>query len=380
MMRFGMFPALVLVLAGCSGNGEATTKVAGHPPVAVEAIKVVPSSLNETVEVVGSLAPKFQADVKSEYAGLVKEVYVTEWVKVKKGDKLAVLDNRESQASLNKAKAAVEVARANVLQAQVSLSRADREHNRLLKLKESGLATQQGLDESITEKQAASARLVAVKAQVDNAQQEYNQTIARNAKTVIYAPMDGVVSFRGVNVGDLVGEMGSPKVMFKIVSNKLLDLTFTVPSRKMGAIKVGQPLDFTSDAFPGRKFTGKVMFINPMVDETDRSLKVIAEVPNDPEVLKGGLFVKGHILTGVKQNVLLLPKSTLFSWDLATDKAQLWVALADTADRRRVTTGLVQGDLVEITDGLKPGELVITRGGYNLKDGDRIKQAAVKGE
>ena len=130
---------------------------------------------------------------------------------------------------------------------------------------------------------------------------------------------------RGVNVGDLVGEMGSPKLMFRIVDNRLLDLTVTVPSTEMEKVRLGQELVFTTDALPGRTFTGKVMFINPAVSEADRSVKVVAEVRNVPEVLKGGLFVKGRIVTGERAAVLRVPRIALVSWDVDAKTGAVFV-------------------------------------------------------
>ena len=146
----------------CS-KGDATGKSGQKPAVAVEAIKVVTKDLVEGVDVVGSLSPKFQADVKAEYPGLVAEVYVMEWVTVRKGTPLAKLDTRELDLVLRKSEAATEAAKANLLQAEVSENRANREYDRLTKLKEVGLVTQQNLDDAGTERAAAGARIAAAK-------------------------------------------------------------------------------------------------------------------------------------------------------------------------------------------------------------------------
>ena len=78
--------------------------------------------------------------------------------------------------------------------------------------------------------------------------------------------MDGVVAFRGVNVGDRVENMGGNEPLFRIVDNRLLDLTVSVPSSRLADVRVGQAIEFSTDALPGRTFTGKVMFINPAID------------------------------------------------------------------------------------------------------------------
>jgi membrane fusion protein (multidrug efflux system) len=386
MIRRYALGAVLLTLwigfSGCSSKDSSKNpdaKTTGRPPVAVEVTKVGTRDLIEGIEVVGSLSPKFSADVKSEYAGIVTEVYVTEWVRVKKGTPLAKIDTREMEIVLQKAKAAVEMAKANLLQAEVAGNRAEREYNRLLKLKEFGLVTQQNLDDGLTEKEAAAARMAAAKAQWRASEEDLQQTQTRLSKTIIYSPIAGVVSFRGVNVGDLVGEMGSPKVMFKIIDTRILDLTVTVPSGEMGMVRVGQPLTFSTDAIPRNNFTGKVMFINPMVNEADRSVKVIAEVDNRAEQLKGGLFVKGRILTGKRTGILQVPRASLLTWDVAEKKGDLFVVNGEIAKRRTVQTGSIMGDFVEITSGLSPGEPVVVRGAFNLKDGDRVSVIQVNG-
>ena len=383
--RFGIGTLLLILcmsFSGCSGRGDSKNpdeKTTGRPPVAVEVAKVVAMDLTEGIDVVGSLSPKFSADVKSEYAGIVTEIYVTEWVNVKKATPLAKIDTREMEILLQKATAAVEMANANLLQAQVAGNRTEREYDRLLKLKEAGLVTQQNLDDGLTEKEAAAARIAAAKAQLKAAEEDLQYTKTRLSKTIIYSPIDGVVSFRGVNVGDLVGEMGSPKIMFRIINTRILDLTVTVPSIEMSRVLVSQPLTFSTDALPGKNFTGKVMFINPVVNEADRSVKITAEVENVSEQLKGGLYVKGRIIIGKRMGILRVPRVALLSWDVAGNKGDLFVVKGDIANRRTVQTGSVLGEFVEVTSGLSPGEPVVVRGGFNLKDGDRVNVTQANG-
>jgi len=89
--------------------------------------------------------------------------------------------------------------------------------------------------------------------------------------------------------------------------------------------------------------------------------------------LKAGLFVKGKIITGNRTGVLQVPRTALISWDLAKKQAEAFVINNDKAKRIVISTGAVSGDQVEVTSGLTAGELVVTRGGFNLKDGDIVK-------
>jgi len=372
---------LSIGFSGCSGKEDGknpSDKNVGRPPVAVEVTKASTTDLTEGVDVVGSLSPKFTADVRSEYVGIVTEVYVTEWVRVKKGTPLAKIDTREMEITLQKSKAVVETAKANLLQAEVSGNRANREYERLLKLKEYGLVTQQSLDEGMTEKEASSARIEAAKSQLKAVEEDPRQIQTHLSKTTIRSPIDGVVSLRNNNVGDLVGEMGS-KPMFRIIDTRVLELTVTVPSGEMGTVRVGQPFTFSTDAIPGKTFMGRVLFINPVVNESDRSVRVVAKVENVPEQLKGGLFVKGRIITGKRTGILSIPRSALLTWDIAGKKGDLFVIQGETASRRTVRTGIMMDDLVELTAGLTSGESVVVRGGFNLKDGDRVNVIQVNG-
>ncbi len=363
-----LLAGLALAPAGCGGTNSSAKErpiEAGRPPVAVNLAPVVVADLQETVEVVGSLAPKFSADIKSEVSGVVTAVYVTEWVPVRKGAKLARLDTAETEAGL-------EALKAGVAQAQVAEARARREYERAQQLKQYGLITPQNLDDAKTAVDAAVAATAAAQAQVRAIE-------ARLAKSSIVAPMDGVVALRGVNVGDRVENMGGNGPMFRIVDNRLLDLTVAVPSSQLALVRVGQPLEFATDALPGRTFTGKVMFINPGIDETSRSAKVIAEVPNPDGALKGGAFVKGRIVVATRSGVVQVPKEALLNWNVEQRTADVFIAREGKAEKRTIRIGSVNGVAVQALDGVSAGDQVVTRGGFALKPGDRVMVVSGQG-
>jgi membrane fusion protein, multidrug efflux system len=352
--------------AACSKNGEARPEAqsVGRPPVAVTVAPVVAAELQEDVDVVGTLAPKFTADVKSEVTGVVTEVYVTEWVPVRKGDRLARLDTRETEAG-------IEALKAVEAQARVAENRARREYERAQQLQQYGLITPQAFDDSKSAVDAAEATTAAARAQIKTAE-------ARLAKSFLTSPMNGVVAERGVNVGDRLENMGGGSPAFRIVDNSLLDLTVSVPSSHLATVRVGQTLDFSTDALPGRSYAGKVMFINPAIDAASRSAKVIAEVRNTDGQLKGGSFVKGRIVVGTRKGVLQVPREALVNWNPEAQTAEVYIVRGEAADRRVVKTGAMNGESVEVTSGLQANDQVITRGALSLKPGDRI--AVAKGE
>jgi membrane fusion protein (multidrug efflux system) len=347
--------------AGARAGGSRDDPPAGRPPVAVELARVDATDVLDAVDVVGSLAPKVEAEIKSEYTGTVTDVYVTEWVRVKAGTPLARLDSRETAALL-------EAARAAVQQAEVAETRAVRELERAQNLAEFGLVTDQQLDDARTAREAAATAVAAARAQLRAVE-------ARLAKTLIRSPIDGVVAFRGINVGDRVESMGSGAPMFRIVDTRVLELTVQVPSADVAAVRTGQPLEFRVEAVPDRTFTGRVMFINPAADPVSRSVRVLADVPNADGALRAGLFVKGRILTGRRSGVLQVPRAALLQWDQSRRAARVFVVRQDVAEPRDVTTGRDAGALVEVVGGLEPGERVVTRGAFLLRPGDRVKVA-----
>ena len=352
--------AAALSTAGCTSKPESPSS-RGKPPVAVETAPVTAGTLEESIEIVGTLTPKFEAQVRAEYAGTVVEIYVTEWVPVKKGTPLARLDTRELDAAVQAAKAAA-------LQAEAEAQRAQREYERAVKLKEVGLMTQQGLDDALTARDAAGPAAEAARAHARTAE-------TRLAKAVIRAPMDGIVAERTVSVGDYADKA----YLFRVVDNRLFDLTVTLPSSRISAVRTGQKLTFTTDAVPDRTFEGTVAFINPVAEERSRAIRVLAAVPNPEGELKAGLFVEGRILTGTRTGVLRVPRTALLSWDVQAGRAEIFVVEGDTARRRSVSTGAAMGEDVEIAAGLAAGDRVVTRGAFNLRDGDLVTVAGTKG-
>lgn len=366
MLRMSRVVVLVVLsvagmsLPSCSRTapGEEQSAGGGRPPVAVTAVSAAPTNWTESVEVVGSLAPKFFADVKSEVSGTVAAVYVTEWVPVRKGGELARLDTSETEAG-------IDALRAVVAQARVAEARASRERDRAVQLKDYGLITPQAFDDAVSALEAASAATASANAQVRAAQ-------TRLAKSFIKAPMDGVVAQRRINVGDRVENVGGGDPMFRIVDNRLLDLTVSVPTSKLAGIRIGQKLEFSTDAIPGRTFSGSVMFVNPAIDESSRSAKVIAEVHNDDGLLRGGLFVQGRIVTADRPSVLQVPREALLNWNVANGTAEVFVVRNEQAEKRSVRTGAASEATVEIASGLSAGDRVVTRGSFALQGGDRV--------
>jgi RND family efflux transporter MFP subunit len=347
----------LVVIGACGPSAETTPESPTPPAVAVETAEVSRLDVEQSVEIVGSLAARKAADVKPEHGGVVTEVFVTDWVKVTRGTALARLDVREPRA-------VAESARSSFLQAQVAAERAARELERTAELKDAGLATQQALDEARTVEQAARAGATAARAQQQLAEAQLD-------KATLRAPIDGLVYARNLNVGDYVDSQGSEPA-FKVADTRDLELVASVPAARSEDLSVGQQVRFRANSGNGAEYGGKVSSINPEVDQGSRTTKIKVLVSNEQLALKPGLFVRGKIVTGLREKVIVAPRSALASWDPSRGTGGVFVVEAGMAHWRTVQTGAVSGDVVEITAGLNQGDRVVTRGAFNLHDGDRI--------
>ena len=369
------FAAALAFAGGCSCSGGAAgdgdTTIAGRAAVAVEAVAAAYAPMAEGIDIVGTLAAKHAAAIRSEAPGIVMEIYVDEWVPVAAGAALARLDTREADAALQQAKASVEAARAMVLQAQVGEQRAVRELARMQELKNYGLVTRQQYEDAMTAREAAQAMTAATRAQLRVAQEGLAQAQTYANKKIIRSPIAGVIAQRDVNVGSVV----SDKIMFRVVDNRMLDLTVSVPERSSAQLRPGQAIVFSSDALAGETFTATVKRVNPAVDARDRAVQVMAEINNGAGPLKDGMFVRGRIITGGGVPVLTIPRPALTAWELGARQGTVFVLNGETVRQATVVTGRSDGIVVEITSGLAAGDRVITGGNYQLQDGDRVTAA-----
>ncbi|HOI94166.1 MAG TPA: efflux RND transporter periplasmic adaptor subunit [Syntrophobacter fumaroxidans] len=342
--------------------------------VAVELVNPARNTLKRVVEVFGSLSPKTATEVKSEQPGRILKVQVKEWDRVNPDDVLLELDPTDFKLVVNKDEAGLKMARAQLLQAKVDLDRARRELNRAQKLKDGGLVTGQELDERRTAMESAAARVALAEAQVGQSESQLAESRHNLAKTIVRAPIRGTVYQRKVDIGDWV-DKGTP--LFSIVDNRVLDFTANVPAVDLARVREGQLLTFLVDGLPNRVFEGKIKRINPMVNNSDRSGRVQAEVENGDEVLKGGVYARGQVLVAEYSGVLTLPKACLIGWDMDKETARIFlVDDTATARSRSVTTGLVSDDLVEVRSGVNVSDRVVVRGGFNLREGDKVRETS----
>lgn len=341
------------------------------PLVAVHVVTPDRKTVHRKVDVYGSLTPKTSTELKSEILGRIQRVNVKEWDHVKPGDRLLEVDPTDFKLDLGRIEAGIQMTKAQLMEAQVALNRARRELDRAHKLKDGGLITGQELDERRTTLEAAEARVALARAQVGQAEAQGASARHTLQKTTVESPIEGVVSQRKVDVGDFL-DKGTP--MFTLVDNRVLDFTANVPATDLIRVSEGQLLTFTVDGIQDRTFKGHVKRVNPTVSATDRSGRILAEVPNQDGMLRGGLYAHGQVLVEERPSAIVLPRDTLISWNLEKEAASVFVVEAgDVIRSRAVTTGLVEDALVEIRQGLSGTERVVIRGGFNAREGEAVR-------
>ena len=193
----------------------------------------------------------------------------------------------------------------------------------------------------------------------------------------MHSPMDGTVLNDYALVAGAMISPGSPIV--EIADLRRLKATFRVPETKIFAVVPGMPVFLKFDALPGEEFTGKVSRIDPFVDPATRSSAVEIELNNEAvgNRLRPGMFGQASLVEREFKNAILIPESVVHSSDQGE---YVFVEVNGIAKLRNVSIGLRQGNAVQITKGLKPGEKVIVFGGSNLKDGEKVDvQSGSKG-
>ncbi|AWK88735.1 efflux RND transporter periplasmic adaptor subunit [Azospirillum thermophilum] len=318
--------------AGPGGPGGAPGAM---PPMPVEASPVRVGAVTRTVTAVGSLLSNESVVVRPEVAGRIVELPFQEGQRVGKGTVLVRLDDSVARATLAQAQASIAFSRAE-------LARADQ------------LARQN--TGPLRNREQAAAKLQADEASVQLARAQLD-------KMVLTAPFDGVLGLRKVSVGDMV-QAGKDIVNLEAIDTLKVD--FRIPEMFLPAVKVGQPVEIQVDAFGGRKFTGQVYAIDPLIDVNGRALALRARVANPDGVLRPGLFARVTLTLNTVPDAVLVPEQALVAF--GKDQFVFKVVEGKVA-QTRVAVGERRNAEAEITQGLKPGDVVVTAGQLKIRDG-----------
>ena len=346
---------LCVALSAAVGCKKQEQKVVKERAVNVRVWTAETRSLRPFVESIGTLNPYEIVNVSSELDGILQSIGVDEGSLVSRNQLIAVIKDTDYNL-------AVEQAGAVLRQADAALANAVQEHQRKQALYREELVTKQQFDDIV-------ARLALAQGDVARAKAGLEMAMEKLAKVKIFAPMAGSVKEKKVTAGDYIR---NGTFLVSIIRTDPVKLSFTIPEKEVGRLRVDQDVAFVVDAFPGREFRGRVKTIYPNIEEKTRSLQVEAVVANPDQTLKPGLFARVTLYTGPAQNTVVAPITALL-YDNSTTK--LYVVEGDRAKERKVRIGRKYGELMEITEGLKEKEIVVTVGQNNLMEGVLVNVA-----
>ncbi|MEW8662873.1 MAG: efflux RND transporter periplasmic adaptor subunit, partial [Candidatus Thiodiazotropha sp.] len=313
------------------------------PPETVTSDRVRSARWPNTVSATGSLVAVQGVTVSTELGGKIEEIAFESGDRVEAGDLLVRIDVSAEVAQLRSAEAAAKLARINL------------DRNRDLRANKT--VSQADLD-------TAEANYKQATAQVDNVR-------AAIAKKTIRAPFAGQLGIRQVNLGQIV-DQGTPLVTLQTIDPIYVD--FSLPQKRYAILKPGTDIRVTTDAAPEEHFMGKIIAVNPEIDQMTRSVRVRATLDNKGELLRPGMFANVVVLLPDEQEVLAIPATavlyapygdTVFVIDEIEDEKSGDKQLL--LRQQVIRLGSAKGDFVAVETGLEEGESVVTSGVFKLR-------------
>ena len=387
--------AALTVTLDCGGSSEGARGRAAGSGVPVHTTDVQRMSIQRQIDLAGTLLSPDQARVSAEASGVVRRVLVEIGQEVGVGSPLVELEPRELRLALERAAAALLQTRAQlsmsgaidstdapppdaeiagVKTATANLDDARSGYERAKALSARGVTSFEVLQAAETKfkvaeanHQAALDSVRATKAQLQDRRAAYSLALKQLDDAVVRAPIAGVVSERPVQVGEYIG---ARTVVVTMVQMSPLQLRIGVQERHAGVVEPGQPVQFRVEAFGDRLFNGKVAYVSPALDQTMRTFTVEAVVDNPDRLLKPGFFAKGVILTRLDTEVPAVPDPAV---SVLAGVASVYAIKDGSVTQQEVELGVRQGDLWEITKGLKGDEVLATSRLNELATGVRVR-------
>jgi len=355
-----------------SGSGAESRSRRGSIAVAVEIAPVQKTSIREIGNFTGSLIPWSEFKVAPKIAGRLEKIMVNIGDIVEANQLVAELDDEEYLQQVNQAIAELEVAQANFEERANALENAKREYDRTVALREKKIASESELDSAKSEFKGQQAQLKVAQAQVSQKTAALETAKVRLSYTQIRVPENHVARHRVVGERYVdEGAMLAPNMpIVSVLDVGTLIAVINVIERDYPKIQRGLTAVITTDAFPGRTYSGKVIRIAPLLMEKSREARVEIEVPNDQMQLKPGMFVRVQIEFKQHENVTVIPVSALvkrngtqgvFEVDRSEQKANFVP----------VELGIVDGNRAEIVNP-PLSDAVVTLGQHLLEDGAKI--------
>jgi membrane fusion protein (multidrug efflux system) len=354
-----LFALSVLAASGC--NGADTSKAATTPSgmtVGPENIAVVKTEqIRSGPAISGTLQPEEQATVRAEVGGAILSTSAEQGERVAKGAVLAHIDDATLRAAELSARAAVTTA-------QNSADIAKRQVDRNEALLKAGAIAERDLELVRNQYSSAEAQLANAKSLLANAQKQL-------AKATVVSPFAGIVSDRQVSAGDVVQPGGA---LYTIVNPATMRLEASVPADQLSAARVGMPVDFTVNGYPGRHFTGHITRVNPVADPSTRQVRIIVSLPNANGVLVGGLFADGHVASEVR-DAPVVPASAVDESGLKPFVMRIKNGLVQRAE---VELGIHDQatETVEIRSGVQPGDTILLGAARGISEKTPVRVSA----
>jgi len=328
---------LAFVLGGCAPEGGGGPPGGGAMPVI--AVQAETEPVEESIELVGSMAANERVVVQSEIGGFIEEVAFEDGDTVEKEQLLVRLETRKLEARLQEARADLDLARLNLERARA--------------LRENETIPQRDLDEARTNFEVAQAEVRLRTEELEDAS--------------IRAPFAGRVGQRLVSPGQYVA---SGEAITTLVDDDPLKIDFTVPERFISELARGKQVNILTEAYPQETFSGEIYFIAPEVDRRTRNLLTRARIDNPDGRLKPGMFGNLRLVLRIKDEAVVIPETALIS--RAETKLVNVVTQDDTVEFRKVEIGNWLKGKVEIVSGLSAGERVITEGHQKVGPGSKV--------
>jgi multidrug efflux system membrane fusion protein len=314
------------------------------PPTPVAAVEVVTKAVPNYLDGIGSIHAVHQVTISPEVSGRIVKIMFESGQSVQAGDPLIQLNDEPEQADLTN------------FQAQARLAQVTLDRNR--KLATQQFTAQQTVDQNQSDLAVAQAGIARVKAVI--------------AQKLVRAAFAGDLGVRQVEVGQYLGA-GTPIVTLTNLDTLYVD--FTLPEQVRAQLAVGQAVEVRVDAFKDRVFQAKLTTIEPQLDPEMRSIKLQATLDNPEHLLLPGMFAAARVILAAQPNVMVLPETAV---DYSAYGESVYVLTPKakgkdgqqiyTAAQTFVKTGPRRNGMIAITDGLKPGDLVVSEGQVKLQN------------
>ncbi len=369
------------VVLRIAANQAIKTKNKGPRPVAVVLEPVSVQTISHVASFTGTLEAGASYVVAPKITGRVEKLSVDIGDTVRNGQIIALLDSHEYEQAVIEAEAALEVARASLIEARSDLAVATRDSNRQQSLRTRNAVSQSDLDDALAKKDSAQARLLLAQAQVRQQEAALEAAKVRLNYTRIRALWEGpeterVVGERFTDEGDTIDAKAS---IVSVVALDPLRAVINVIERDFPYIKQGQIAEISTDAYPGRIFEGQVSRLAPILQESSRQGRVEISVPNKDRLLVPGMFARVRLNLGKHPEAITVPLSAIARREgkqgvfLAVDKQSkarfIPVALGFEQDHRVEVLPEEQGQ--SLSDLV--GGQVVTLGKHLLEDGGAIR-------